>query len=286
MTLAFGLAVALNLIYTLIQVYYAIHANSMSLLADAGHNFADVLALLLAWGANWLLTLPTTERFSYGYKRTSILAAWINALALVGTAVLIAYESIHKLFYLQDVNVSVVFWVAMIGIAVNGGTALLFAKDRHHDVNIKGAFLHLAADAVVSLSVVVGAVVIYYTNWVWLDPLLGLAIVLTIFYGSWQLLVDSTNLVLDAVPRSIERSAVNEFLLNWPGVTAIHDLHIWGLSSQDIALTAHIVIPEKLFTDDEYHQLSHALKERFHINHTTIQIERGQDTHCHHVDCC
>ncbi len=285
--LAFAVSVSLNLLYTVVQAFYAISANSMSLLADAGHNLGDVLGLLLAWGASWLLTRPASERYSYGYKRTSILAALLNASILVGASCLIAYESINKFFHPENVAAMTVIVVALVGIVINTGTALLFFKDRHSDINIKGAFLHLASDALVSLGVVIGAAVIYYTDWHWVDPLIGLLIVATILYSTWGLLIDSVNLIMDAVPRHIDQKAVRELLLSHKGVKTIHDLHIWGLSSKEIALTAHLIVPDQSFTDEDHQTFAHDLKHKFKIGHVTLQVEQGKNEFpCQHLKGC
>lgn len=281
---AFALAIFLNLGFTFIEAIYAIVANSMSLLADAGHNLGDVLGLLLAWGANWLLTKPSTERYSYGYRRTSIIASIINALLLVATSAIIAYESIIKLIHPEQVEEFIVIVVAFIGILINGGTALLFMRGSKGDLNIKGAFLHLAADALISVGVVIAATVIYFTGWDMLDPIIGLMIVIVILAGTWGLLRDSVILLLDAVPHAIERQEVKEFLINLQGVTDVHDLHIWGLSTKEIALTAHLVMPDNYLSDQEHHTLQHDLKEKFNIDHITIQIEKGQGEHPCNLD--
>lgn len=286
-TFAFGLSVALNLAFTIFQVSYALLANSMSLLADAAHNFGDVFGLVLAWGANWLLTRPARKRYSYGYKRTTILAALANALLLVSTSVLIAYESIHKLLHVSTVDETIVMVVASIGILVNGGTALLFMRGAHDDLNIKGAFMHLLADALLSIGVVISAVIIYFTGWQWIDPLAGLIIVIVILWGTWGLLRDSVRLILDAVPHYIDQQKVGEYLQRLPGVAAVHDLHIWGLSTKEIALTAHLVMPEKTLTDADYVKINTDLKEQFRINHVTIQVESGsRDYPCSRTEVC
>lgn len=274
-TLAFGLSVSLNLTFTIFQIIYALLANSMSLLADAAHNFGDVLGLILAWGANWLLTLPARKRYSYGFKRTTILAAIANALILVATSALIAYESIHKLLHVTSVNEVIVIVVALIGIIVNGGTALLFMRGAHDDLNIKGAFMHLMGDALISIGVVVAAVLIYFTHWLWLDPVVGLLIVMIILWGTWGLLRDSISLILDAVPHHIDQHGVTDYLQQLPGVTAVHDLHIWGLSTKEIALTAHLIIPDGKLADADYEKINATLKEKFRIDHVTIQVEAG-----------
>lgn len=285
--LAFAIAVTFNLGFTFIQFFYAFLAHSMSLLADATHNFGDVLGLSLAWGANWLLTLPARKRYSYGYKRTTILAALANALMLVATSALISYESIYKLLHPVPVNGYLVIVIALIGIFVNGGTALLFMRGAQEDLNIKGAFLHLLADALVSLGVVVTGTAIVFTQWIWLDPLVGLGIVGIILWGTWGLLADSVRLILDAVPHSINQQNVYDFLRNLSGVEAIHDLHIWGLSTKEIALTAHLVMPKIQLTDADYEKINSVLKEKFRINHVTLQVETGsQEYPCQRSETC
>lgn len=274
--LAFGLAIGLNLAFTLIEAGYAFMANSMSLLADAGHNLGDVLGLLFAWGASWLVTKGVTKKFSYGYKRTTILAAMANSLILVAASAIIAYESIHRLIHPQTVHEMIIIVVAFIGIFINGGTALLFMRGRKDDLNIKGAFLHLAYDAVISLGVVVTGIIILFTKWYWIDPAVGIAIVVMILWGTWGLLRDSTNLILDAVPHNIDLYAVEHYLENIDGVTEVHDLHIWGLSTKDSALTCHLVVPERAFTEKDFREINHELEHHFKIAHSTIQIETGK----------
>lgn len=284
---AFAIAIVCNLTFTLFQVIYAISANSMSLLADAAHNFGDVFGLLLAWGANWLLTIPARKRYSYGFKRTTILAALANALILVATVALIAYESVYKLFHLTDVNGRIVIIVALIGIVVNGGTALLFMKGAHDDLNIKGAFLHLLGDALISIGVVIAAALILLTGWMWLDPVVGLFIVVIILISTWGLLRDSVRLILDAIPHKVDQAGVTNYLKIWPGVTAIHDLHIWGLSTKEIALTVHLIMPDKKMSDADFNRISHELHEKFHIDHATIQVESGdEESPCRRGDVC
>lgn len=279
--LAFGLAIGLNFAFTLIEAIYAIAAHSMSLLADAGHNLGDVLGLLFAWGASYLVTKGVTKKFSYGYKRTTILAALANSLILVAASAIIAYESIYKLLYPVPVSELTVIIVALIGIFINGGTALLFMRGRNDDLNIKGAFLHLAYDAVISLGVVLTGVIILFTHYLWLDPVVGILIVVMILWGTWGLLRDSIHLILDAVPQNIDIEEVQEYLKTVAGVTAVHDLHIWGLSTKDIALTCHLVIPERSFTENDFREINHELGHRFKISHSTIQIEKGNGE----IDC-
>jgi cobalt-zinc-cadmium efflux system protein len=284
--LAFALAISFNFSFIILEIFYALYANSMGLMADAAHNFGDVLGLSLAWGANWLLTKPARKRYSYGYKRTTILAAVTNALVLVASSAIIAYESIHKLMHLSQVNEHVVIGVALLGILVNGGTALLFMKGSHDDLNIKGAFLHLLYDALIAFGVVVAGVAILVTGQEWLDPLVGLVIVITILWGTWGLLRNSIRLILDAVPHHIDHRGVDKFLRHLPGVTALHDLHIWGLSTKEVALTAHIVMQDNQFEVD-YKKINTVLREQFRINHVTIQVEmENSDFLCLRTETC
>jgi cobalt-zinc-cadmium efflux system protein len=275
--LAFALAVSLNLLFTLIEAGYAVFAHSMSLLADAGHNLGDVFGLVLAWGASWLLTKSATQRYSYGYKRTTIIASIINALLLVAASAIIAYESVIKLLHPSIVDEKIVIIVAIIGIVINGSTALLFMRGQKEDLNIKGAYLHLASDALISIGVVIAGTIILFTKQYWVDPVVGLAIVITIVIGTWQLLRQSLDLLLDAVPHHINSAGVSQYLAGLPGVRTVHDLHIWGLSTREVALTAHLVMPEKALTDEEHVKIHHDLKHDFGINHITIQVEKGSD---------
>jgi len=283
---AFAVAVVLNLGFTLIEAIYAIMANSMSLLADAAHNLGDVLGLALAWGASWLLTKPATQRYSYGYKRTSILAAMTNALLLVATSAIIAYESISKLIHPSAVHELTVIIVAAIGIAVNGGTALLFIRGRKDDLNIKGAFLHLAADALISIGVVITGVIILFTGWQRLDPMVGLGIVVAILLGTWGLLRQSFHLLMDAVPQQVDRDSVENYFRQFPGVIALHDLHIWGLSTKEVALTIHLVIDKGHLTQEEYQTIHQMLQEKFKIHHVTIQVEQEDKASCLYENRC
>lgn len=287
MNMAFAIAVGLNSVFIFIEFFYAFMAHSSSLMADAGHNLGDVLALIFAWLANWLLTRKAQEKYSYGFRRTSILAALSNALLLVLTSALIAYEAIEKLIHPTMVHETIVIIVAAIGIVVNGVTALLFVRGSEHDLNLKAAFLHLAADAVISLGVVIAGCLILYTGWNWIDPVVGLLIVVTILLSTWGLLRDSVDLILDAVPGKVNLQAVREYLLSLSGVEAIHDLHIWGLSTVDVALTAHLVMPDRQLSDDEHREINCTLLEKFHINHVTIQVEQSHDHQlCGQVESC
>jgi len=284
---SFGIAVLLNFSFVVLQAIYAILASSMSLLADAVHNFGDVFGLVLAWGATWLLTLPARKRYSYGFKRTTIIAALSNALILVATSALIIYESIYKLWHLTHVNEKMVIIVALIGIVINGSTAMLFMKGAHDDLNIKGAFLHLLGDALISIGVVVAAILILFTQKMWIDPLVGLFIVVIILWGTWGLLRDSTGLILDAIPRHIDEQKVEIYLQKIPGVAAVHDLHIWGLSTKEVALTVHLTMPEQSLTDEDFIKINKELKKQFRIDHATIQVEKGNSEFlCQKIESC
>lgn len=278
---AFALASSLNLGFVLVQTFYAIQANSMGLLADAAHNLGDVLGLLFAWLASWLMTKESTRRFSYGFKRTTILASLANALILVASCAVITYESILKFLHPSTIQESTVIIVSLIGTVINAGTAFLFIKRSHDDLNIKSAFIHLIGDAVLSLGVAVIAGLIWLTKWVWLDPLISLILVATILASTWKLLRDSVNLLLDAVPRFVDRHGVETYLKNLTGVVSVHDLHIWGLSTTDTALTAHLVMPNASLNDHDFHHINHELLEKFKIGHVTLQIEKGD-----HIDPC
>jgi len=276
---AFFIAITLNLGFTICQVVYAFLAGSMSLMADAVHNFGDVFGLVLAWGASLLLLRPAHKRYSYGFKKTTVLAALTNALILVATSALIIYQSIYKLVNLGHVNEVIVIIVAFIGIFINGGTALLFMKGAHDDLNIKSAFLHLLADALISIGVVVSAVIIYFTHWMWLDPVIGLFIVCVILLGTWGLLRDSVRLILDAVPHHIDYHGIQTYFLGLPGVKSLHDLHIWGLSTKEVALTAHLIMPDAKLSDADYKKINETLKSQFRIDHATLQVESGCEDH-------
>jgi len=283
----FAIATLVNLAFVIAEVFYALMANSMSLLADAGHNLGDVMGLALSWAANWLMTRPATERYSYGYKKTSILAAFINAVLLIMTTALIIREAIEKLIYPGNVSEMTVIVVALVGIVINGGTALLFMRGQAGDLNIRSAFIHLAGDALISLGVAVGGVVILYTGWLRLDPILGLLLAATIIYTSWELFRNTVLMVLDAVPHSIDQDAVRDYLLQVPGVTNLHDLHIWGLSTRETAMTGHLIVGEAGLTDAQIHQIHEDLHERFKIDHATLQIERGDtDYPCERLETC
>tara|TARA_R110002072_G_scaffold3830_6_gene27386 strand:+ start:64454 stop:65431 length:978 start_codon:yes stop_codon:yes gene_type:complete len=283
--LSFVIAVGANLAFTIVEAVYGYLTSSMSLLADAGHNLSDVLGLLLAWGAAFLATRKSSDAYSYGYKKTTILAALVNALVLVLAAGFIAYESLEKLFLPTDVAAIPVMVVATIGIAVNAGTAMLFMKGSKEDLNLRGAYLHLAYDALISVGVVIAAIIIYFTGLMWIDPVMGLIIVAVILGGTWGLLRDSVNLILDAVPHNVDLQKVKDYLLEINGVTEVHDLHIWGMSTKENCLTAHLVMPDNTLWDSEesYASIGRDMADHFSIHHVTLQVEKDPD--CTNNDC-
>jgi cobalt-zinc-cadmium efflux system protein len=272
---AFAIGTALNLGYVVVQAVFGILAHSLALLADAGHNLGDVLGLLLAWWASHLIKTRPTERRTYGLGRSSIFAALANAIFLLVAVGGITWEAIRRLGESAPVAGGAVIWVAAIGIAINAGTALLFLRGRKDDLNVKGAFLHMAADAVVSAGVVLAGFAILLTGWHWIDPVASLVVNAVIVWGTWGLLRDSANLALDAVPVGIDAAAVRRCLESTPGIVEVHHLHIWALSTTETALTVHLVKPDPQLDDTLLAQISEELHERFGIGHTTIQWERG-----------
>jgi cobalt-zinc-cadmium efflux system protein len=241
---AFAIGISLNLAYVVAQVVFGIAAHSLALLADAGHNFGDVLGLVLAWGASYLATKKPTKRYTYGMRKTSVLAALANAIFLLVAVGGITWEALRRLSEHEPVAGKTVIWVAAVGVVINTATALLFMSGRKGDLNIRGAFLHMAADAAVSAGVVVAGFVILATGWHWLDPAVSLLINAVIVAGTWSLLRASFNLSIDAVPDGLDVDEIKRHLARQSGVTAVHDLHVWAMSTTETALTAHLVIPE------------------------------------------
>jgi len=277
---AFVVGIALNFGFVLLEVAYGLIAGSIALVADAGHNLADVLGLVLAWWASSLVRKAPSRRRTYGFKRSSILASVVNAVVLLVGVGGIAVEAVRRLGQPASVDADTVMWVAAVGIAVNGSTALLFMSGRKDDLNIRGAFLHLASDAVVSLGVVLAGLVIGLTGWRWLDPAVSLVIVGIIIVGTWSLLKESLDLALDAVPSGIDPSAVEAYLRSLPGVSAVHDLHIWAMSTTETALTAHLVRPGGGLDDALLECAAEALSKDFGIAHATFQVEEGNGAEC------
>jgi cobalt-zinc-cadmium efflux system protein len=272
---AFAIAALLNIALVIAQVIYGVLANSVALLADAGHNFGDVLGLLLAWAAHVAARQPPTKRYTYGFRSASILAALLNALLLLVATGAIAWEAIRRLAEPGDVAGATVMLVAGIGIAVNGASAWLLMAGRKGDLNIRGAFLHLLGDAAVSAGVVVAAAGILWQGWNWLDPAASLVISVVIVWSSWGLLRDALKLSLNAVPAEIDPSDVRGYLETLPGVTQVHDLHIWAISTTETALSCHLVMPAGHPGDAFFAKLSLELHDRFEIGHPTVQIEIG-----------
>jgi cobalt-zinc-cadmium efflux system protein len=269
---AFAIGASLNAAFVIAELVFGYAANSLALISDAVHNLSDVFSLLLAWGAAWLAGRRPTDTHTYGYRRASILAALFNAGLLLVAVGGIAVEALNRLREPAEVASWTVVWVAALGILVNGGTALLFMRGRHDDLNIRGAYLHMAADASVSLGVVVAALIIISTGWQWIDPAISLVIALVVLVSGWGLMRDSVNLALDAVPRGIELVEVREFLRTLDGVSEVHDLHIWAMSTNETALTAHLVRPGG--HDDAFlHHVCAELSHRFRIHHATLQVE-------------
>ncbi len=280
---AFAIGVVLNSVFVLVEAGFGLWSGSMALVADAGHNLSDVMSLLIAWGAAYMATRPANSRYTYGYKSSSILAALANAGLLLVALGAILFETIDRLFDPASVEGWTMIAVAGVGIVVNGATALLFAGGRKHDLNIRGAFLHMAADTLVSVGVVLAGVAILLTGELLIDPLTSMVIVCVIAWGTWGLLRDSVKMGLLAVPDSIDEGAVRAYLAGLPGVAAVHDLHIWPMSTTETALTAHLVMPQGQPGDAFLHEVAHELDYRFHIGHATVQVETGADEHC--VDC-
>jgi cobalt-zinc-cadmium efflux system protein len=277
---AFAIGTVLNLGFVVIEAAFGVIANSVALLADAGHNLSDVLALLLAWGAAWLTRRQPTRRHTYGFGSSSILASLINAVLLLVAVGAIAFEAVGRIFRPEPVAELTVILVAAAGILVNGVTAWMFMRGRERDLNIRSAYLHMASDAGVSAGVVVAALAIWATGWYWLDPLASLAISVIIVLGSFDLLKESVRLAMAAVPGGVDRAGVERYLAGLAGVSAVHDLHIWALSTTETALTAHLVRPA-MGPDDEFLRgVATELKIRFGIGHCTIQVEHD-GAECH-----
>ncbi len=274
---AFKIGITINIIFIVIEILYGYFSNSMALIADAGHNFSDVLALAFSWFAVILSKRKPTIKFTYGFRRSTILIALLNTIILLGAVTFIVWETIERLSKPAVINANNVIVIAAIGIAVNGFTAWLFIKGKKHDLNIRSAFIHFIADALVSLGVVIAGVVMLFTGIVWVDSLFSFIIIAVILYSSYHLLIDSVNLALDAVPENVNIVDVRKYLRGLPEVSDIHDLHIWALSTTDAALTVHITTHTQ--TDVTFiTKIQQQLHEQFDIEHATIQVEYGNDS--------
>jgi cobalt-zinc-cadmium efflux system protein len=276
---AFAIAAALNIALVVAQVAFGVLANSVALIADAGHNLGDVLGLLLAWGAHGMARWQPTQRYTYGFRSASILAALFNGIVLMVATGAIAWEALQRLSDGEEVGGVTVMIVAAVGIVVNGVSAWLLMAGRKGDLNVRAAFLHLLGDAAISFGVVVAGAAIFVTGWNRLDPLASLVISALIVWGTWGLLREATLMSLDAVPQGIDRATVESYLRGLPGVSDVHDLHIWAMSTTETAITAHLVRPGAGLDDRLLHEVCHELDRRFRISHATLQVEAGDTEH-------
>ena len=283
---AFGWGIGLNLLFVAAEAAGGFWANSSALLSDAAHNFSDVLSLALAWGAALLARRRSSARYTYGYKGATIQAALLNAALLYAALGVILWDTIDHLRDPAPVNGQVVMLLAGLGIVVNGFTAWLFSSGQKGDVNVRGAYLHMLTDALVSVGVVVGGALVYFTGWLWLDPAISFVILAIVAFGSWGLLRETVQLSLQAVPAGIELDEVRAFLLRQEGVTQVHDLHVWPLSTRETALTAHLVCPTATHGNEFLRHLQVELQAHFGIGHTTVQLEHGgaAELSCHGCD--
>ncbi|MBK6787053.1 MAG: cation transporter [Betaproteobacteria bacterium] len=271
---AFGIGIALNLAFVAVEAFYGWKVGSLALLADAGHNLSDVIGLVLAWGGALAGRLRPDARHTYGFKRASILAAFLNALLLLVAMGSLAWEAVHRLQSPQPVAGVTIMVVAGIGIVVNTATALLFMRGREKDLNIRGAFLHMAADALVSAGVVVAGGLALWFGWTWLDPVVSLIIAAVIVWGTWSLFRQSLHLLFDGVPEGVDLHAVHSLLQGLPGVAQVHDLHVWAMGTNETALTAHLVMPAGGGDDTFLQHATDELHAHFEIRHVTLQVVR------------
>jgi cobalt-zinc-cadmium efflux system protein len=279
---AFAIAIVLNLAFVGVEFFYGFLANSTALMADAGHNLSDVLGLMLAWGAAILAKRLPNQRYTYGLRSTSMLAALFNAMLLMVACGGIAFEAVQQLAHPEPVGGLTVSVVAGVGILINGFSAWLFMSGSKDDINIRGAYLHMAADAAISLGVLVAGVIVRYSGWNWVDPAVSMVIVAIIVYSTWSLLKQSLRMMLAAVPDNVDRGEIEQFLRDRPGVTEVHDLHIWAMSTTETALTAQLVTPAGYPGDMAVDDITRQLREDFSIQHSTLQVRLGTTVH----ECC
>lgn len=277
---AFAVGVVLNAIFVAIETGYGVAAGSLALIADAGHNLSDVLSLLLAWGAGKLATKPATEKRTYGFRKITIMASLVSAVFLLLALGGIAWEAINRFSNPNPVEGMTVITVAAIGVVINTITALLFMSGQKHDLNIRGAFLHMMADAGVSLGVVVAGIIIMLKGWLVIDPIISLAIVAIILIGTWSLLRDSMNLALDSVPEGVDIAEIKKYLSSLENVSQIHDLHVWAMSTTEVALSVHLKMLDDSLSNDFLPTIQQQLHDSFSIEHSTIQVERQDDGQC------
>jgi cobalt-zinc-cadmium efflux system protein len=283
LTRAFLIGIALNVVFVVIETGAGLWLHSLALLSDAGHNLSDVISLVLALVAIKISEKKPNDRYTFGYSKSTTLASLFNAILLMVAVGAIGWEAINRFGQVQPVNGKWITMVSLIGIFINTITALLFLKDKDHDINVKGAYLHMAADALVSLGVVISGIIIIYTNWYWIDSVMSLVIIVVIIAGTWGLLKESLRLSLDGVPRGVDLGAIRDYLQNVKGIQEVHDLHVWALSTTDTSLTAHLVLTEDqqenllpMIHDDLFH--------KFNIAHATIQLEEpGNQEQCLHT---
>ncbi len=284
MNRAFAIGIALNVVFVVVEAVFGTIAHSTALLADAAHNLSDVLGLVMAWAATALARRAPSERHTYGLRRSTVLAALANAVLLLAAVGAVAWEAVGRFDTPIEPQGGTMMVVAAVGVLVNGISAALFLKGRHTDANVRGAFLHLVADAAVSVGVVVAGAIVWNTGWAWVDPATSLVISVVILFSTWSLLRDALHLALDGVPQGIELAEVRAYLSALPRVEDVHDLHVWAMSTTEVALTAHLVMawgdapPEFLAT------LEHELDDRFGISHATVQIEPPRSGACEHAD--
>ena len=280
-TKAFVVGIILNSAFVLIEAITGLYTHSLSLLADAGHNLSDVAGLALALFASKLALKKNNEQYSFGYRQSTVLAAFLNACILLVSLGAVAYEAIMRITQPHPIEGGIVAIVAGIGIVINSVTALMFLKDKDKDINTKGAYLHMASDALISLGVVIAGIVMIYTKWYWLDSVVSLVLVIVVIFGTWGLLKESLRLTLNGVPNDIDINEVKKYLLGLKGVIDVHDLHIWAISTSETALTVHLIIPENLDNDLIYESIKEELHHKYNISHSTIQIERNKgEFHC------
>jgi len=272
---AFAIGIALNVGFVLVEAFFGWRAHSLALLADAGHNLSDVLGLILAWAGLWVARFRPDERHTYGWQRASIMAALVNALILLVAMGSMAWEAVHRFSSPAPIQGQTVILVAAAGVLVNGVTAWLFMSGGRSDLNIRGAFLHMAGDALVSLGVVVAGALYLWTGWLWLDPLMSIVIALLVVFGTWSLFSQSLHLAFDGVPASVDLVAVKACLAGFKGVAEVHDLHIWAIGASETAMTVHLLMPDGHPGDAFFDEVNEALHHRFDIEHATIQIELG-----------
>lgn len=271
---AFIVGISLNIAFVIVEVFYGLLANSSALIADAGHNLSDVLSLIFAWFAIWLASKKPAGKYTYGFKKTTILISVLNALLLFVAVGFIAWDAIDKLKAPQEVAGNQIMIVAGIGVFINTITALMFMRGQKKDLNIRGAFLHMAADAAVSAGVVISGLLIVNTGFYWIDPIMSFIIIIIILWGTWKLFIESIRLALDAVPKDIDIDAVEKSLMEHKNVENIHDLHIWAMSTTEVALSAHLIVDTDK-TDEILKEIKILMENKYHIHHLTLQLEKS-----------